>query len=60
MSKMLCLGMPMVDVVRAATEAPARAVGHPEPRHASRSDRRAIAVLIETLDGSFDYLDTVG
>lgn len=59
MSKMLCLGMPLKDVVRAATEAPAKAV--------RRSDLGNLkvgapgdAVLIELQEGSFDYLDTVG
>jgi dihydroorotase len=59
MSKMLCLGMPMVDVVRAATDAPARAVRRPDLGNL-KVGSPGDAVLIETLDGSFDYLDTVG
>ena len=59
MSKMLCLGMPMLDVVKAATEAPALAVRRPELGNL-KVGAPGDAVLLETQEGSFDYLDTVG
>jgi dihydroorotase len=58
-SKFLCLGMPLVDVVRASTTAPAAALG--------RTDigRLAIgavgdATLLELAEGEFDYRDALG
>jgi len=59
MSKMLCLGMPLKDVVRAATETPARAVRRPDLGNL-KVGAPGDAVLIELQSGSFDYLDTVG
>ncbi len=59
MSKMLCLGMPMLDVVKAATEAPALAVRRPGLGNL-KPGAPGDAVLIETQEGTFDYLDTVG
>ncbi len=59
MSKMLCLGMPLNDVVRAATEAPARAVRRPDLGNL-KVGAPGDAVLIELQSGNFDYLDTVG
>jgi dihydroorotase len=59
MSKFLCLGMELVDVVRASTAAPAAALG--------RTDigRLAIgavgdATLLELAEGDFDYRDVLG
>ncbi len=59
MSKMLCLGMPLKDVVRAATETPAKAVRRPDLGNL-KVGAPGDAVLIELQSGSFDYLDTVG
>jgi len=59
MSKMLCLGMPLKDVVRAATEAPAKAIRRPDLGNLEVG-APGDAVLIEVQDGNFDYLDTVG
>lgn len=59
MSKMLCLGMPLNDVVRAATEAPAKAVRRPDLGNL-KVGAPGDAVLIELQSGNFDYLDTVG
>ena len=59
MSKFLCLGMPLVDVVRAATSAPAAALRRPdlgtlEPGVA------ADASVLDLRDGDFDYEDADG
>jgi dihydroorotase len=59
MSKFLCLGMPLGDVVRAATEAPAKAL--------KRSDLGAFkqggagdASVLALESGRFDYVDVTG
>src|SRR5436305_6571601 len=59
MSKFLCLGMELADVIRASTRAPAVALG--------RADigRLAIgaagdATLLELVEGEFDYRDVLG
>ena len=59
MSKFLCLGMPLVDVVRAATSAPAAALRRPdlgtlEPGVATD------ASVLDLCDGDFDYEDADG
>jgi dihydroorotase len=59
MSKFLCLGMGLNDVIRAATETPARAIkrldlGSLKP--GSLGD----ATLIRIDEGSFDYVDVTG
>ncbi|MBM3548814.1 MAG: amidohydrolase/deacetylase family metallohydrolase [Alphaproteobacteria bacterium] len=59
MSKMLCLGMPLPDVIRAVTEAPAKAVRRPELGNL-KPGAPGDAVLLEIQNGRFDYLDTVG
>ncbi len=59
LSKMLCLGMPLVDVIRATTEAPALAVGRPELgtlKPGSVGD----ASILDLVEGSFDYPDVTG
>jgi dihydroorotase len=58
-SKLLVLGMPLVDVIRAATEAPARVVGRPELGTLAVGAPGDAAVL--TLEsGRFTYADVVG
>ena len=59
MSKFLSLGMPLADVVRSATVAPARAIG--------RSDLGTLcegaigdATILELQEGEFQYVDVVG
>jgi len=59
MSKFLCLGMKLDDVVRAATSAPAEAM--------RRSDLGSLrpgsvgeASILELKEGEFDYVDVVG
>jgi len=59
MSKFLCLGMQLADVVRASTAAPAAALG--------RTDIGRLAVgavgdatLLELAEGEFDYRDVLG
>jgi dihydroorotase len=59
MSKFLCLGMELVDVIRASTAAPAAALG--------RSDIGNLTVgaigdatLLELAEGEFDYRDVLG
>ena len=59
MSKFLCLGMPLVEVLRAATSAPAAALRRPglgslEPGVA------ADASVLELRAGRFDYEDADG
>jgi dihydroorotase len=59
MSKFLCLGMPLTEVIRAATENPAKALQHPELgtfRQGSAGD----ATILELEEGAFDYVDSTG
>jgi dihydroorotase len=59
LSKFICLGMPLSEVVRAATEAPARALRRPELgtfRPGSAGD----ASILSLEGGAFDYVDSTG
>lgn len=59
MSKFLCLGMPLVDVVRCATENPARALQRPALgtfRQGGVGDASVLALE----NGTFDYVDVTG
>jgi dihydroorotase len=59
MSKFICLDMPLTDVIRAATSAPAAALGRPELgtfKPGSAGD----ASVLSLASGSFDYVDSVG
>ncbi|HLH50117.1 MAG TPA: amidohydrolase/deacetylase family metallohydrolase, partial [Roseiarcus sp.] len=59
MSKFLCLGMPLMEVVLAATEAPAKAIRRPDLgvlKQGAVGDASILA--IET--GAFDYVDSTG
>ena len=59
MSKFLCLDMPLVDVIRAATESPARALQRPE-LGTFRSGSAGDATLLSLEEGSFDFVDSTG
>ena len=59
MSKFVCLGMPFGEVIRAATENPARALQRPDLgtfTPGSVGD----ATLLTLEDGTFDYMDSTG
>jgi dihydroorotase len=59
MSKFLSLGVPMMDVVRAATQNPAAAIGRPE-LGSLKPDAPGDAVVLRHEEGSFDYQDSLG
>jgi dihydroorotase len=59
MSKFLCLGMPLADVVRASTSAPATAVRRPD-LGVFAPGAAGDATILEIESGSFDYVDAVG
>lgn len=59
MSKFLCLGMGLNDIIRSATETPARAI----KRHdlgTLKPGSLGDATLLKVDDGSFDYVDVTG
>lgn len=59
MSKFLCLGMPLGEVIRAATSAPAAAVRRPE-LGTLETGIGADASVLDLRDGSFEYEDADG
>ncbi|HRK24306.1 MAG TPA: amidohydrolase/deacetylase family metallohydrolase [Beijerinckiaceae bacterium] len=59
MSKFLCLAMPLNDVIRAATEAPAAALNRPD-LGTFRPGAAGDASVLSLESGSFDYVDSVG
>jgi dihydroorotase len=59
MSKFLCLGMQLTDVVRAATSAPAAAIGRSE-LGSLRPGAVGDAAILELRQGKFDYVDSPG
>jgi dihydroorotase len=59
MSKFLCLGVPLGEVVRAATVAPALAIGRPE-LGSLRPGSPGDVALLELREGAFDYVDVLG
>ena len=59
MSKFLCLGVPLGDVVRAATVAPAAALRRPE-LGSFMPGSVGDASILDLEDGSFDYVDSTG
>jgi dihydroorotase len=59
MSKFLCLGMALVDVVRAGTEAPAKALRR-EDLGTLRPGVGGDASVLSLERGAFDYVDVVG
>ena len=59
MSKFLCLGTPLIDVIRCTTENPARALQRPELgtfRQGGAGDASVLALE----NGNFDYVDVTG
>ena len=59
MSKFLCLGVPLEDVVRRTTVNPAQVINRPELGNLSVGSTADIAVF-EMLNGRFGYLGTGG
>jgi dihydroorotase len=59
MSKFLCIGMPLTDVVRASTQAPAAALKRPD-LGTFRPGAVADASILALEAGAFDYVDSVG
>ena len=56
MSKLLCMGMPLDEVIYRSTFTPAQEIGHPELGHLSVGAAADIAVLKQQ-DGEFGYVD---
>jgi dihydroorotase len=59
MSKMLVLGVPLVEVIRESTINPAKMIHHPELGHLSVGQIADIAVL-NLMTGHFGYVDAFG
>lgn len=59
MSKFWCLGMELDDVIRAATETPARALRRPE-LGSLRPGTPGDATILRIEEGEFDYVDAEG
>jgi dihydroorotase len=59
MSKFVCMGMPLKDVVRAATATPARAMRRPDLGTLAPGSAGDATILVAE-DGAFDYFDAVG
>jgi dihydroorotase len=59
MSKFLCLGLPLVDTVRAATDAPAKALRRSD-LGTLRLGAAGDASLLKLETGDFDYVDSTG
>jgi len=59
MSKFLCLGMELIDVIRASTAAPAAALGRTD---IGRLEIGAVgdATVLELAEGQFEYRDVLG
>lgn len=59
MSKFLCIGMPLVEVIRAATDNPARALTRPD-LGTFRVGAAGDASVLSLDEGRFDYVDSTG
>jgi len=59
MSKFLCLGMTLPDIVRAVTVTPARHLGRPDLADLAVGTT-GDATVVRVADGSFPYVDVVG
>jgi dihydroorotase len=59
MSKFLCLGMPLADVIQAATEHPAHALRRSE-LGTFKAGSAGDATLLSLEEGSFDFVDSTG
>ena len=60
MSKFLCLGLPLVEVVRAATINPASALRRPDLGTFQKGSAGDASVLVAGRAGAFDYVDSTG
>lgn len=56
MSKLLCMGMPLTEVIYRSTVTPAEEIGHPQLGHLSVGAEADIAVLKQR-EGQFGYVD---
>ena len=56
MSKLVCMGMPLQEVIYRSTVTPAREIGHPELGHLGVGAEADIAVL-QLWEGQFGYVD---
>ena len=56
MSKLLCMGMPLEEVIYRSTVTPAREINHPELGHLGVGAVADVAVL-KVLEGEFGYVD---
>ena len=59
MSKFLCLGMPLPEIVRAVTATPARLLGRPDLATLAVGTT-GDATVLEIEEGNFDQLDVTG
>lgn len=59
LSKFLCLGAPLADVIRAATDGPARALNRPD-LGTLRAGATGDASVLAIHDGTFDFVDSTG
>jgi dihydroorotase len=59
MSKLLCLGMPLTEVIAAATVRPAAAIRRPELGTLAPG-AAGDATILDLASGSFDYVDVMG
>jgi dihydroorotase len=59
MSKFLCLGVPLVDVIRASTVNAATALRRPD-LGSLRPGSQGDATVFSVREGRFDYVDSVG
>ncbi|MGA8402741.1 MAG: amidohydrolase/deacetylase family metallohydrolase [Stellaceae bacterium] len=59
MSKLLSLGMSLADVIRASTEAPAKAIGRDDIGHFTVG-AVGDASILDLAEGAFDYRDVLG
>jgi dihydroorotase len=59
MSKFICLGMPLAEVVARSTSAPARVIGRPDLGHLGVGATGDAAVF-DLAEGAFRYLDVLG
>jgi dihydroorotase len=59
MSKLLSLGMPLTEVIRAGTIAPAKAIGRGDIGHLAVG-AMGDASILDLAEGSFDFKDVLG
>ena len=60
MSKLLCLGMPLPDVLAAVTSRPAAAIGRSDVLGSLEVGRAADIAVLDLAEGEFDYYDAFG